>query len=190
MSNHFSKYQLLKSKRKIVCPTHCKDATEISAGQNTYRSPTEENLLGPPELNGLSWDRDVTPQGVTKVFLRNSNDLIELVKCRITQCAGQIISFTQNKIRKINKSHLQDIKFPWHISKFSSSIFYRESRVSDFTRTMYNPAICTLSLCSAPQTLKRSCLMAKKFTTCLKEKAEKDRQACGCDYLFKHATVL
>lgn len=54
MSNHFSKYQLLKSERKIVRPIHCEAATEISAGQNTYRSPTEENLPGPPELNGFS----------------------------------------------------------------------------------------------------------------------------------------
>lgn len=54
MSKHFSKYQLLKSKRKTVYPTHCKATTEASAGQTTYRSPTEENLLGPPELSGLS----------------------------------------------------------------------------------------------------------------------------------------
>lgn len=54
MSNHFSKYQLLMSRRKTVCPIHCKAATEAWAGQNTYRSPIEENLLGPPELGGLS----------------------------------------------------------------------------------------------------------------------------------------
>lgn len=32
--------------------------------------------------------------------------------------------------------------------------------------------------------------MAKKFTRRLKEKGEKDQQACGCDYLFKQATVF
>lgn len=113
MSNHFSKYQLLKFKRKTVYPIHCKAATEASAGQNTYRSPTEENLLGPPEQNGLSGDRDVTPQGVTKVSLQISNDLIALVKYRITQGTGQIFHLPKiRKLNKINKSYLQDIKFP------------------------------------------------------------------------------